>query len=239
MPIADDLQRVDSLLGDFSLASLSGGAADAEDPEAMAEREAWLASCRDQAQRRAVVVSGIPPRLIGRGLETYEATTPGQVRALTVARTYASWAAPAASVVLIGTPGTGKTHLSCAMATEAARAGAQGVQYTTLARMISAVRIGLEWGSGTSYDAALAPYVEPDVLIIDEIGMSAGNEMDKRIIFEVINARYNRQRGCILAANASNEQVEALLGERVIDRLREDGCTVVPMRWASWRARGR
>ena len=76
---------------------------------------------------RAVGRSGVPRRFLDRTFENYLAATPGQRQALEVCRAYADGFEETrrrgGGLMLLGGPGTGKTHLACAILARVIRAG--------------------------------------------------------------------------------------------------------------------
>ncbi len=78
----------------------------------------------------------------------------------------------------------------------------------------------------------------PDLLILDEVGVQFGSDTEKLILFDVLNERYERRRPTILMTNLTLEEVADFLGDRIIDRLREDGGEFIPFDWESHRGKG-
>lgn len=140
------------------------------------------------------------------------------------------------SLILAGNCGTGKTFLACAIA-NALIDRKKSVRYWTANGIVRAVRS--TWNSSSrdcrqpsfSYDADL---IEPDLLIIDEVGVQAGSENEQQIIFDVINARYNEMRPVIVISNEDIEGITRFLGPRTFDRLCENG-QAIGFSWASYR----
>jgi DNA replication protein DnaC len=93
------------------------------------------------------------------------------------------------------------------------------------------------WGSNSKLSElqAVANLVEPDLLILDEVGQQYGSEAERQILFDVLNKRYEARRPCILLSNLDMKDVIAFLGERVVDRLAEDGAAFVAFKWESHR----
>lgn len=201
---------------------------------------------RDREEKRArwmarLGFSGIPERFRERRLANYTATSDPQRHALSVATSYAEhFATDAArrgrSLVFIGRPGTGKTHLAVGIGLSAMEAG-YSVLFLTVMRAIR--RVKDTWGKGgdEKESAAMAALVEPDLLILDEVGIQFGSETEKLILFDLLNERYERRKPCILLSNLTLDEVSAYLGERILDRLREDGGEVVPFNWDSHRGK--
>jgi len=91
--------------------------------------------------------------------------------------------------------------------------------------------------SGENESQAVRAFTLPDLLILDEVGIQAGTEFEKNILFDLLNARYERRKPTILISNLEIDEVREFLGERVFDRLREDGGEVIPFTWESHRGR--
>ena len=78
---------------------------------------------------------------------------------------------------------------------------------------------------------------DPDLLILDEVGVQFGTETEKNLLFDVLNERYEKRKSTLLLSNLPLNEVRAYLGERVFDRMREDGGDVVTFGWESQRAK--
>ena len=65
--------------------------------------------------------------------------------------------------------------------------------------------------------------------------MQFGSEFEKQILFDVLNERYEKLKPSILLSNIPREQLGEYLGERVTDRLRENGGKMIPFDWDSHR----
>lgn len=205
-----------------------------EDARKQAEVEA-------QRHRRITALtdrSGIPARFLRRDFGDYVATAAGQKVALGVCRTYAErWAersASGASLVLTGSPGTGKTHLACAIGQHVIRESLASVVFVTVSAMLRAIKETYRKGSEHSEQDAIDWYANPDLLIVDEVGVQVGSEHEKLLMFEVLNDRYQNLKPTILISNLSVDELESFLGHRVMDRYRECG-VVLAFDWASHR----
>ena len=125
-------------------------------------------------------------------------------------------------LTLLGTPGTGKTHLACAYANAVISQGYTAL-FASVSKVIRAIRSS--WGtfSTGSEDSAYSNFVDVDLLILDEVGVQAGSENEQQIIFNIINERYNAVKPTVIISNKDREGVKKYLGERVWDRLKENG----------------
>lgn len=212
--------------------------------EARAEAEARKQREAAEERRRHIASllagAGIPARFMDRTFSGYAATTQGQKIALGVCRAFAeSWPekrAAGGSLVLTGSPGTGKTHLACAIANAVAREHLAAPVFGTVATMLRHIKDTYRKDSGRSEQAAIDDLVRPDLLILDEVGIQVGSEHEKLLMFEVLNARYQELRPTILISNLDATELEAFLGHRVMDRYRECG-SVIAFDWDSYRGR--
>lgn len=209
---------------------------DADEAKKAAEQEAVA----EKNWREAVKNSEIPCRFVDCTLGNFAADSEGQKKALAFAKNYTEdldgVMESGRGAILVGRPGTGKTHLAAAIGMESLGQGFS-VRYTTVIRALR--RIKDTWGKAAAEteQSAVASMTRPDLLIIDEVGVQFGSETEKMILFDVLNERYENRRPTLLISNLSVHDVSAYLGERVIDRLREDGGEVVAFAWESYRGK--
>jgi len=209
------------------------------------ERERVATENIERANRRAawhnkIGQAGIPERFQNRTLGTFNATTPAQREALAYAIDYAAnfdkVMATGRSALFIGKPGTGKTHLAVGIGLQVMREQNRAVLFTTVMRAIRRIKDTWVKGSNESESQAIAALVFPDLLILDEVGVQFGSDFERNILFDVLNERYEKRRPTILLSNLSQDDVTGYMGERIIDRIREDGGKLVPFVWESHRA---
>lgn len=182
--------------------------------------------------------SCIPARFASRNFDGYVATDRGQKIALSVCRAYAEkWAdklQEGGSLVLTGGPGTGKTHLACAIGNAVMESGLACVLFVPVSAMLRSIKETYRKGSERSEQQAINDFCEPDLLILDEVGVQVGSEHEKLLMFEVLNERYQNMLPTILISNLPPEELEGFLGQRVMDRYRECG-SVIAFNWGSHR----
>lgn len=201
----------------------------AEERARVEKQQRWLA---------AIGRSGIPERFMDRSLDSFVATTPEQTAALAFATEYAASFAESAksgrSAIFVGKPGTGKTHLAAGIGMSVMKSGYSAL-FTTVIRAVR--RVKDTWGSGgdETESEAVAALVRPDLLILDEVGVQFGSDTEKMILFDVLNERYECRKPCIMLSNLQVSEVADYLGERIIDRVREDGGKVIRFVWDSHR----
>jgi DNA replication protein DnaC len=195
------------------------------------------------AMERKLGSALIPKRFAGKTFEGYMATTAEQHKALNTCRRYAAEfsliAESGRCLLLLGKPGTGKTHLSVAIANEImARSSATAV-YRTVGAVLQAIRATYDRTSEQSESQILSSLVSPSLLILDEIGVSKEKPSDFELttLFAIINGRYEEQRPTVIVSNLDAKALPAAIGERCADRLREGGVIVIPFEWESQRGK--
>lgn len=197
---------------------------------------------KESAINRLMGDLNLPQRFAHATLDNYEAVNPEAARCLKLCKAYAAkWPdrrKQGGGLVMCGKPGTGKNHLALAIAQHVINEHQHGAMFTTALRVARAFKS--TWGKNaerTEYDVIHA-YTDPDLLIIDEVGVQFGSESEKLILFEVINTRYEQMKPTILISNLPLEELSAFIGERVIDRMNDGGGCTLAFTWDSYRSRG-
>lgn len=204
------------------------------------EDEARAAAERVRAWQKRLGDAGIPERFHSRTLDSYRCANAGQRSAFSFAQEYAEAFEVAqktgCSAIFCGKPGTGKTHLAVGIGLHAMTLG-KLVLFTTVQRAVRRVKDSWRKDSVESETDVIDMLVQPDLLILDEIGVQFGSEFEKNLMFDILNERYEKSRPSLLLSNLTAPEVKAFLGERVYDRLREDGGKCIPFDWVSYRGK--
>jgi DNA replication protein DnaC len=114
-------------------------------------------------------------------------------------------------ILIYGSPGVGKTHLSQALGHEACRRG-YSVLFTKAVRMLRhlfAARADQSW------EKQLKRYLHPDVLIIDDFGVSALTPIQAEDIYELVTERHLRS-SIIITSNRPPQDWVALFPDPVM-----------------------
>ena len=204
------------------------------------EKLKYIALAEERQQRRWAAKVGsaaIPERFKDRTLDSYVAKTSGQQKALAFATEYAEnfdlVLKEGRSAIFVGKVGTGKTHLAIGIALSIMQQQRSAL-FVTVQRLIR--RVKDSWHTKEETESQVIDvFASPYLLVLDEVGVQFGSEFEKQVLFDVLNTRYENRKPSILLSNIPKEQLSDYLGERVTDRLRENGGKVIGFDWDSYR----
>jgi DNA replication protein DnaC len=115
------------------------------------------------------------------------------------------------NVIFIGNPGTGKSHLGISLGIKALLKNYK-VLFTSVSEMLYQLHIAK---ADNSYYKKLALYLNPELLILDELGFKRLPQYSADDFFEVISKRYEKG-SCIITTNKSFEQWADIFGDNIL-----------------------
>lgn len=146
------------------------------------------------------------------------------------------WIEQRTNTCLIGSPGTGKTHLAIALGLAACRQGKR-VRFSTAAALVTRLE---EAQKAYQLDRVLAQLDRVELLICDELGYLSFSRAGAELLFQVFADRYERRSLLVTSNLAFSEWAQVFPGERMtaalLDRLTHR-CQIFEMNSESFRFR--
>lgn len=141
------------------------------------------------------------------------------------------------NIIFIGNPGCGKTHLSAAIGIKALMKGYK-VLFTSVSEMLQTLHAAK---ADNSYYQKVAYYLNPDLLIMDELGFKKLPGYSADDFFEIISKRYEKG-SIIITTNKAFEFwtdifADSILASAILDRVVHYS-TVIQIKGSSYRAKG-
>lgn len=177
--------------------------------------------------------SGISNALRSHTFSSYKVEGEGQRTAFSYAKRYVDgFGTGFASFIFSGRIGTGKTHLAAAVGNKLMSRG-KSVILITVADLMLQIRACYE--SGKSETTVIDELCRVDLLIIDDVGMQRGTKSEGVLLNQIINRRSSDLKPTGITTNLNFHRLSALLGERILDRLKMDNGIWVIFNWESYR----
>jgi DNA replication protein DnaC len=174
---------------------------------------------------------------VQKDFDTFDfAAVPGlnKLKVLELAR--GDWIEQKTNACLIGSPGTGKTHVAVALGLAACRRGRR-VRFVTAAGLVTQLE---EAQKQYQLDRVLRQLDRVELLICDELGYLSFSRAGAELLFQVFAERYERRSLLVTSNLAFSEWGQIFQGERMtaalLDRLTHR-CQIFEMNGESYRFR--
>jgi len=205
------------------------------------ERELQI---KTQHQRRIIEArldnAMIPIRFQQHSFDTYEEKSVDHKKkkqlCLDYAKNFLKKQNSGTSIIFSGTTGTGKTHLACAIANYIILNHDKTAVFISVLNAVRRVKETYRKGSQETEREAIRWFLNPDLLILDEVGVQFGSDTEKMVLFEIINQRYENLKPTILLSNFSAENLKEFIGDRIMDRMKEGGGMLLNFTMSSYRS---
>jgi DNA replication protein DnaC len=156
--------------------------------------------------------SGVPASLLHCSLDNWAPSGDAEKQNAQIVRDYAG--NPKGFLVMLGDVGTGKTHLAVGVM-RAFRSSFRLVKQSTLLRMLR------QTYRDDGAEDPISECQKTGLLVLDELGVSGGGRDEFPMLHELLDYRYSERKPTIITSNLAWEGLSQVLGERLVDRLKE------------------
>ena len=131
------------------------------------------------------------------------------------------------NLLLIGKTGTGKTHVSTAIARELIHKG-YDVIYDSTQNIISDFEADRFRNNYGREENKADKYLDCTLLILDDLGTEFTNAFTVSTLYNLLNARQNKGLATIISTNLSPDELSAKYEDRIYSRIIGNGTKVLP-----------
>ena len=122
------------------------------------------------------------------------------------------------NLLLIGPTGTGKTHISTAIAKALIEKGVE-VIYDSSQNIVSAFEKDKFKSGYGSYDPEGTKYLECELLILDDLGTEFVSQFTVSCLYNLLNTRLNKGLSTIISTNLSPAELSEKYEDRIYSRI--------------------
>lgn len=181
--------------------------------------------CVQDAKNQELKKFGVPENLIHATFENYDPDGEAEAEQVRLVKDFCD--KPIGFLILSGDYGTGKTHLAVAALRKFN--GGWLVKQATLLRLLRATY------SDRNADDPIEHAQNARLFILDDAGLSGGGKDELPMLHEILDYRHGERLPTIITTNLPFENLSAVLGERMADRLRESTFRVLTFTGSSHR----
>ncbi|HUG15017.1 MAG TPA: ATP-binding protein [Thermomicrobiales bacterium] len=148
--------------------------------------------------------------------ETFDRSVPGAAHAYDVALKYAQH--PDKWLILVGSYGSGKTHLAAAIAHYALNERNMGPIIAVVPDLLDYLRTTFGPDSESTYDEQFNAFKGADLLILDDLGTENATPWAREKLFQIINYRYNERAPTVVTTNLEGlDRLDPRIQSRLVD----------------------
>ena len=138
---------------------------------------------------------------------------------LAVAKDFAeSFGGDGKNLLLIGPTGTGKTHISTAIAKALIEKGVE-VIYDSAQNIVSAFEKDKFRSGYGAYEPEGAKYLECELLILDDLGTEFISQFTVSCLYNLLNTRMNKGLATVISTNLSPRELSEKYEDRIYSRI--------------------
>ena len=186
-----------------------------------------LCSCfREELIKENIRSSGIGNLIEKQSFENFrldiykdEAIKKEMTHNLSEAKKYAAeFSRDSKNLLLIGTTGTGKTHLTTAIARTVIEKGFE-VIYDSAQNVVAAFEYDRFKSGYGQYEARGEKYLECELLILDDLGTEFSNQFTVSCLYNLLNTRINKGLPTVISTNLGAGELLSRYEDRIYSRI--------------------
>ena len=125
-------------------------------------------------------------------------------------------------LIFTGPPGTGKTYAACGIVNHLIR-NSHSAYYTTASEFLVRLRNTYQHDREESERDVYEAMLEPDLLVLDEVGRHTDSEHSSSSLFNLLDMRYREVKPTVIVTNMAKETLSEFFGPAMMSRLRQGG----------------
>lgn len=185
--------------------------------------------CREEAEADWLQKCGVPEILSPATFENFVPDSEEDAGHVAVVKEFCQ--VKRGSLILLGEYGTGKSHLAVAACRSFGR-----VWFVSGNSLVFALRA--TYRDRLAFDP-IERAQSAKLFILDDVGLSSGGRDELPLIHEILDHRHNERKPTIITSNLPYDGLASVLGERMMDRLRQSAFRVLTFTGASHRREAR
>jgi DNA replication protein DnaC len=107
------------------------------------------------------------------------------------------------SIMLMGNPGRGKTHLAASYLNHWMQERGKTGLFVSLVDLMASLRRTIRATEGPDWDTLLDRYIQADLLVLDDLGQEKASEKVIEVVFHLLNSRINQRKPTVITTNYS------------------------------------
>ena len=124
------------------------------------------------------------------------------------------------SILILGSPGTGKTHIAIAIMQELIKAGIKNMQFKSTPDLLMSIRRSYDDDSETKDAVIIDRFIKYSFLVLDDFGAENITEFTASALYMIVNGRLSEEKPTIVTSNLAMEEINETM-PRIASRFAE------------------